>query len=163
MQFENQKRYRMRAVSGEVAIKVIESTGTRYVEVMCEVTKGDLAAERVRYRGYLNTAENAQRSANDLRVMGWRGSRWGDWSGIGSREFQGTTMIDEGKYPRVAFVSDVPTVSEKGTVKQDAIDELNKLFAPPPPPQRATSSSANGAPSPSSPTEAAPADDNIPF
>lgn len=167
--FEAQKRYRMRAVTGEVAIKENDN-GTRSVEVMCEVTAGPLQTERVRYRGYLNTAANAERAANDLRVMGWRGQRWGDWSGIGSREFQGTTMLDvnaeTGKtYARVAFVSEVPTISDKGKVDAAAIDELNKLFAPPPPPRATSSSStANGAAAPPPSAEAdAAGGDEIPF
>jgi hypothetical protein len=170
MQFESNKKYRMRAVAGEAAIKANEKTGTRYVEVMCEVTAGPLETERVRYRGYLNTAENAERAANDLRRMGWRGLRWGDWSGIGSREFQGTTMIDVGddgrKWARVAFVNDVPTISDKGTVDAGAVDELNKLFAPPPPPARAAApTSANGAAPPpqSAAGDAGGAGDEIPF
>ncbi len=155
MQFENKKRYRMQAVAGEVAIKVNPETGTRYVEIMCEVTRGDLQAERVRYRGYVNTPSNAERAANDLRLMGWRGLKWGDWNGLGSREFQGTVMIDMGdngkQYPRVAFVNEVPSISDKNTVDAGAIDELNRTFAPPPPAPR-----ANGAPAPSTNGRAAP-------
>lgn len=161
-------RYRARAVVGEVEIKQIPNESkTRYVEVMLEVTSGEMTGERVRWRGYLNSVSNAERAATELRAMGWRGGRWGDWSGIGSREVQFTCMIDQngGKsYPRAAFVQEPPTLKRENLVDANAIDELNRLFggaakAPPPP---------NGV-DPTAPTVAAPGEpaevtgDEIPF
>lgn len=136
MTWEVGKRYRFRAVPGEFAIKKIETTGTRFVEGLVEVTLGSELGSRIRYQGYVNSERNAKQTADDLRAMGCKMQRWGDWSGLGLVEFTGMVMADEkdGKtYFRVAFCSPLRRTSDKGKVSSDDVADLNEKMPPPPP------------------------------
>lgn len=129
--FEGGKRYRGRAVAGEIGLKVANNENrTRSVEVIVECTLGPELGERVRYRGYVNNEKNAKTTADELRAMGWRGARWGDWSGIGSKEFTWTCMIDTGQdgteYRRAAFPRDLLALSDKGAATEADLDALNR-------------------------------------
>lgn len=133
MRWTGGARYIGRALGeAEVMVKEIESTGTRYVEVMLEVIRGPMATERIRYRGYINNKTNIEATVKDLRVMGWKGSRLGDWKGMGSKPLQFTCMFDredvENKYPRAAFVQEPPTV-RRGAAEEATVEDLNREHA----------------------------------
>jgi hypothetical protein len=133
-------RYRMRGV--EAGGDTTEKGGHPFVEVMCEITSGPHAAMRVKYRGYLNTEDNAKRTLEALRTLGWKGRtlidlealRGGNLHGIGVREVIGTVQHDLGvkndrevRYPKVAFVNAVPTVSGKTTERLAVAYDLDGL------------------------------------
>lgn len=132
MGWEVGKRYRGKAVAGEFAIKKIDKTGTRYVEGLVEVTMGPQLGERVRYRGYVNSERNAEATAGELRAMGCRSGKWGDWQGIGSREFSFVVMADEGQdgktYFRATWARELATTSDRGKVAVGDLDDLNAQF-----------------------------------
>lgn len=113
------------------------STGTRIVEVLCEVTYGENATQRIKYTGFLDSPRgaeqakvNAARAYKDLRAMGWKGRSWGDTSGIGSgHEFEAKVLADEAvdgkKYPRVAFPQDIRRLSHDDALLGSAIQSLD--------------------------------------
>jgi hypothetical protein len=162
------QNYRGKAVKSEFAIKMIPTTGTRTVEGMIEVTMGPQQGERVRWRGYLNSPENVARATAELRAMGWTGAKWGDWSGLGSREGRFKLMTDQGKKPgevyyRAAFFGPIPTMDRStNAVTAEGLNELNAMLPPPP-----IEASTNGARMPAAPAEGgeeANVDENgIPF
>ncbi|HVH45006.1 MAG TPA: hypothetical protein VM925_21785 [Labilithrix sp.] len=123
-------RYRFKVVQGQVVLKKTPNTGTKLIEVMCEVSTGPMETRRVPYTGYLNSPQNAARTRQDLINMGWKGSKWGDWSGLFSgKEFEGAVMADEnnGKtYPRVAFPRPIRRVNTDNALRVDDLDKLNE-------------------------------------
>lgn len=133
------QNYRGRAVQGEFAIKAIETTGTRYVEGLIEVTMGEQQGQRIRYRGYVNSAKNQEATAAELRAMGCKLQRWGDFSGIGTKEVLFKLLTDEAQdgsgkvFFRAAFVKPVPTIDRaKNAVSAEELDDM----PPPPPPAK---------------------------
>jgi hypothetical protein len=101
--WQAQARYMGKAV-GQPAVLKIEKTGTQYIEV--QIAKS-LDGSLIRYRGYINSAANIKTTVADLRAMGWRGKRLGDWQGFGSREFSFVAMPDvvgDRTYWRAAFI-----------------------------------------------------------
>lgn len=124
--------YRGRVVNGQVIIKTLPSRGTMLVEAIVEVSHGGKQGQRVPYTGYINSPENCAKTMKDLRSMGWRGTKWNDWTGLnGSKEFQFRLMGDErdgSTFPRVAFPSPLRTVNEKHSSAQVDIDKLNESF-----------------------------------
>ncbi len=131
------KRYRGRGVSGEIALKMIESTGTKYVEAVIESTLGPMLGQRIRWRGYVNTETNVQTTVAELRVMGWRGKRLGDWAGFGSSECEFTPLADDGldkngkpmRFYRAAFVRTPARINDKGMASARQVDDVNAEFA----------------------------------
>lgn len=128
--------YRMKTCGGQMVIRELNNAKrTRIVEVMCEVTYGDMATQRIKYTGYLNSKENAARAYADLRAMGWLGKKrenkslWEDTSGIGSGyEFEGRIMADEGldgkTYARVSFPRAVRRVSQENALSKEDLARL---------------------------------------
>lgn len=101
------ERYKGRVCGDEIAIKVMRNAKkTSYVEAFIETDQG----QRIRWRGYVNSESNVQRTVAELRAMGWRGSNFNDWRGLGSRKFTFVPMRDEDEadpsktYTRAAFV-----------------------------------------------------------
>lgn len=137
MAWEFGNQYRVRTVQGEAAIKTLPNEKrTMLVEIMFEVIRGPSQGQRAPYKGFLNSAENVQRTMNDLRAMGWTGKRWGDWSGLGGREFQAKLVADDGtdregqqtQFPRFAFPRPLRTVSDQHVSSMDELDRLNAQF-----------------------------------
>ncbi len=128
--------YRVRAVQGQVQIKRTPNKGTPLVEVMCEITAGPKVGSRVPWTGWLNSDVNVQSSIKELRALGWKGAKLGDWSGLFSKECQGTVYkddrIDEGgtvrEYPRLSFLKPIRVLSTENVVPQIDIDNLNEKF-----------------------------------
>jgi hypothetical protein len=136
-------RYRMRGV--EAGGDVTSKGGFDFVEVMCEITQqGPHAAMRVKFRGYLHTEREAKRTIEALRVLGWKGKtrtdlealRGGNLHGIGSCEVIGSVQHDAGigrngkpgRFPRVAFINAIPTVSGKTAAPIAAAFDLDKMI-----------------------------------
>jgi hypothetical protein len=134
MNWEHGKRYRGKGVAGQIAIKenANSENRTKFVEALIEVTQGPLLTERIRWRGYLNSAKNAEVTFSELRAMGWRGQRLGDWSGIGAKEVQFTCSVDVGqngkKYPRATWVQEPQTLRDDNAASSVDVDELNRQF-----------------------------------
>lgn len=123
------QRYRFRVVQGEHQIEK-NSKGTPAVQLMLEVTTGPQVGQRMRYRGYLNSPENAKTTIAEMRVMGWRGIKLGDWSGITSKEFEATATCETGAdnktYWRAAWPRAVAKVNAERAVKDADLSELNE-------------------------------------
>lgn len=139
------QKYRGRAVQGEFAIKAFDNEKqTRYVEGLIEVTMGPQEGQRIRYRGYVNSAKNQEATAAELRAMGCKLQRWGDFSGIGTHEIGFTCMTDEdgkgGVFYRAAFVKAVPRIDRKNAVAASALEDM----PPPPPPPTKDGSGEEG-------------------
>lgn len=124
--------YRFRSLPSQQVIKRLPLKGTLVVEVLCEITAGPKSGQRLAYNGYINTADNAARTMRDLRAMGWKGVKWGDWSGLGAgREFESRVMADsrgDAVYPRMAFPRPVKTVDLKHEASAVDVDNLNAMF-----------------------------------
>jgi len=91
------QRYRGRALASEVIVERNGKTGTRSIVVLLEVSQGEQQGRRLRYRGYINSSTNIATTLEELRAMGWRGQKLGDWSGIGSKECEWSCMADAGQ------------------------------------------------------------------
>lgn len=155
--------YRGRGVPGEITIKEIGEKRTQLVEALIEVTKGPMTGRRVKFRGYVNSEKNAEKTAEMLRAAGWRASRWGDWSGWGTKEIDFQLMLDQGKYPRAEFLREPKRLSEEGCIDEAAIERLNRKLPPPPPPSKdASSSSSARRPPPSREPSYEPEPDDLP-
>ncbi len=130
------QQYRVRAVPGQVQIRRTPNTNTSLVEIMCEITVGPKQGTRVPYTGWLKSAEGVAKTLAELRALGWKGARLGDWKGIGSVECQGKVMMDESpddhgvmrQYPRLAFPSPIRVLNTDNAVVQADIDALNEAF-----------------------------------
>lgn len=160
MTWEVGQRYRGRAVPGQVQVEKAKN-GTPSALVLIEVNMGPNQGQRLRWRGYLNSSENAEKSAYELRAMGWRGARLGDWAGIGTVDVEFSCMADVGEdgktYYRAAFVRPVAAVNKERAVDAAALDELNARLS------GAIAHKPNGtAPGPS-PSPASETPDEIPF
>lgn len=154
-----------KVVKGEIGITK-NPNGTKAVEAKIEVTRGPNAGQRIHYRGYLTAAggapgpKNLETTTRELRAMGWTGTTWGDWSGIGSKEVSFRVMGEEGKnregrtviYYRAAFVTEVRTLNRDRFASAEEVADL-----PPPP------SVAAAAPPSTGEDDAEPAGDEIPF
>lgn len=120
------QRYRGKACAGEIAVKVITKTGTKYVEAYLQTDDG----LRIRWRGYCNSKENMQRTVAELRAMGWQASSFSDWRGLGTRPITFVPLQDEDehgnatKYVRAAFVR-APLATENNA---DAAKSLDAEF-----------------------------------
>ncbi len=128
--WEATKRYRFRAVQWQ--IEKNPKTGTQAVQCMLEVSSGPNAGSRMRWRGYLNSPANQQTTVEELKVMGWKGLRLGDWSGMGSKEFEASALpeVNDGKtYWRAAFPRPVPVLKTENVVKDDELAALNASMA----------------------------------
>ena len=134
-------KYRMRGV--EVSGSETRDNRIPFVEVMCEVVMGPELGARVKWRGYLHTAESGRRTIDALRVMGWRGRgradlealRRGSMGGIGRAEFVGEVQHDiaqkngrEVRYPRVAFVNALGKLAAKAEMDVTVGYDLDELF-----------------------------------
>lgn len=158
MAWETDKRYRFRVVKGEHTIRQIQTTGTVTVEVMWECVHGSESGQRVRWQGYLNSEKNTKDAIEQLRAMGWTGGRFGDWAGMGSREFEGSVLFefsDGKKYPRGAFARQPSTVHRGDGIKTSTLDAINGRFG-------ALLAGDAAEPSPDEPAPAA-AGDELPF
>ncbi len=154
MRFEENCRYRVKAIEGQ--IETIETTGTVVVEVLCEVVLGPLLGQRIKWRGYLNSPENAARAVEELRAAGWRAEKLGRWDGLGSTEFEGTCQLDEDdkgkKYPRLAWLRSLSTLKSRNATKPEVLDQLSQRYAnvlkngAPPTSSRAPASSSSSEP-----------------
>jgi hypothetical protein len=127
--------YRVRAVKDQVQVKRTPNKGTMLVEVMCEVTQGPAMGRRAPYTRFLNNPENVQDAIRELRALGWRGTRFGDWTGLFSRECQAKLMGDEKTvgnetrtYPRFAFLSPLRVVSTEHAATEEDLSVLNDQF-----------------------------------
>ncbi len=166
MNWEHGKRYVGVGVDGLVLRKADNDKGTLWIEGVLEVVRGPMQTERIRYRGYVNSLKNAESTATELRAGGWRGGKWGDWSGWGSKEVQFTCMIDQSedgkKYPRATFLREPMSVSDKQAAPTADLDALNRAFgalAKSPPPQNGHDPTA---PRGAEPWEADPGYDDAP-
>lgn len=134
-------KYRMRGV--EVSGSETKDNRIPFVEVMCEVMMGPELGARVKWRGYLHTADSGKRTLEALRVMGWRGRgradlealRRGSMGGIGRAEFVGEVQHDiaqkngrEVRYPRVAFVNPLGRLAAKAEMDVAVGYDLDALF-----------------------------------
>jgi hypothetical protein len=133
MSWEFGQRYRVNAVPGQVAIKTLPSNGTQLVEVMCEVKSGPMATRRLAYKGYINTLDNASKTYADLKTMGWRGTKWGDWTGLGQgRDFEMACMREDALngqvFPKFAFPRALREVDRTYESTAKDVDNLNKSF-----------------------------------
>lgn len=152
MQFEAGNNYRAKAIDAQ--IEKIESTGTVLAEVMLEVTLGPMLGRRIRWRGWLNSDANAKRAVEALRAMGWRGARFGEWTGLGSREIEFQCEIEEkdGKrYPSAAFVRPLAELRSRNAALPAELEGLSTRFGGllrPPSDAAAPSSRAASAPPP---------------
>lgn len=130
MAWEFGQRYRFKVCQGQVIGKRTPNTRTPLVEAMCEVTQGPMQGRRLPYSGYLNTKENAARTRGDLVNMGWRGKKWGDWSGLGSGvEFEAVVLADErptGIFPRLAFPRPIRRVNTDHAMRDNDLESLNE-------------------------------------
>lgn len=168
MAWEHMRRYRGRAVAGQVALKRIESTGTVYVEVIVEGSRGAEDGLEIRYRGFLNSEKNVNTTVAELRAMGWTGTELGRWTGIGSKEFSFSASLEEGDdgktYSRACFVRPPQSVGESNVVDAATADlnrRLSSLLS-----KGARTTAAASPPAPPSVQELDPADvhtDEIPF
>lgn len=126
------QRYRAKVAPGQVLMKVTPNTKTKLVEVMCEISQGPMTGRRVPYTGYLNSLTNAASTRADLQAMGWKGTKWGDWSGLGSgKEFEVAVMGDErngSTFPRAAFPREVRRVNTDHAAQLADLDELNETL-----------------------------------
>ena len=134
MAWEHEKRYRGRAVVGEAQIEKFDNANqTLSALILVEVQSGPNQGQRLRFRGYLNNATNVERTIEEMRAMGWRGGRLGNWDGLGSKEFEFTCMSEIGAdkkvYYRAAFVRPLSTVNAEKSVDAAALDALNAQFA----------------------------------
>lgn len=126
---ENQK-YRGRAVAGEWAIEVVGAEQTPRVVGLLEVTLGPDLGQRIRYTGFLSP-KAAERTIGELRTMGWKADRLGDWSGMGAREVEFSCLADVNpntgkRYLRAAFVYPVRRLEVQNGATRDAVDALNR-------------------------------------
>jgi hypothetical protein len=138
MAWEHRQRYQGRGVAGEIAIKSIGTTGTKYVEAVIECTVGPNVGQRVRWKGYVNNEKNVEATVAELRAMGWRGKRLGDWSGFGSTEIEFQCLVEEGQKPdasgrlpryfKAAFVRPRTRVNDKARASLKEVDDVNAEF-----------------------------------
>jgi hypothetical protein len=132
--------------------------GQEYAAALFEVTLGPLLGVRVGFRGYINNDENCARTVQALRLAGWRGRHFRDWSGFGSREVEIVVRHETAqgpdaqgkirKFVRVAFVNRVPElqIPDAAVIAPERADDMSKRFArilvdssesvPPPPAAR---------------------------
>lgn len=139
------QKYRGRACPNDFAIKAFDNEkGTRYVEGLIEVTMGPQQGQRIRYRGYVNSDKNREATAAELRTMGCKLQRWGDFSGIGKEEIGFTCMTDDdgkgGVFYRAAFVKPVPKIDRKNAIAAADLEDMPL----PPPPKDARANGAEG-------------------
>jgi hypothetical protein len=115
--------------------------GQEYAAALFEVTLGPALGARVGFRGYMNNDENCTRTVLALRLAGWRGRHFRDWSGFGSREVEivvrhetAQTTDAQGrlrKFARVAFVNRVPELQmpHAAALAPERADDMSKRFA----------------------------------
>jgi hypothetical protein len=134
MSWERGQRYRGKAVSGQFAIERNPNSGVQSVVGLIEGSMGGQLGQRIRWRGHLNSPANQETTVAELRAMGWRGAKLGDWSGLGAKEIEFSAMGDDGEYQgksityfRAAFVRPLMTVavSVEKEVVGDELDALN--------------------------------------
>jgi hypothetical protein len=109
--------------------------GVRYFGLLLEVTKGPFAGVRVGYRGWVNTIDNRKRTVEAFRNAGWRGAKWGDWTGLGKSDctIQVVHEAGEGEYEgrtfaRVSFVNPLLASAVRKPLPRTEIDRLNAEF-----------------------------------
>lgn len=128
---ETSKKYRGRAVAGQWAIQTIGEKRTPQVVGLLEVSMGPDVGQRIRYTGFLSE-KACDATIAELRAMGWRGDRLGDWSGMGAKEVEFTCMGDVGDngktYQRAAFVRPVRTLTVQAETKGQELDALNRAL-----------------------------------
>lgn len=157
------QRYRFKAVGPTHAqIEKNPKTGTPSAQILAEVTLGPQLGQRLRWRGYLNTTANGQTAIAEMRVMGWKGTKLGDWAGLGSVEFEATVLSEvsptDGKtYYRLAWPRALAKMKTENAVKGDELGELNATLGDLL--QKADPASLPAAPTPTD----AGGDEQIPF
>lgn len=131
--WERGQKYRGRAVAGQIQIERNATTGTLSAQGMIEVTMGPMLGQRLRWRGYLNSPSNIEIARDELRAMGWRGVKLGDWQGLGSKEIEFAAMGDDAEkdgksvvYWRAAFVRPLATLNEDKAVSTSELDAINR-------------------------------------
>lgn len=136
MAWERGQQYRGKAVVGQFQIERIPTTGTAYVVGYIECTLGPQLGQRLRYQGYVNSERNFEATVDELRIMGGKVQRLGDWNGIGSKEVMFTAMADDvegagGKktFFRATFIKPVAVLNEAKAVPASDVDDLNRKFA----------------------------------
>ncbi len=130
MTWEAGRRYRGKAVQGQAQVERNKNTGTESVHVMIEVVHGDCTGRRTRSRGYLNSPTNIDVTIAELRAMGWKGAKLGDWAGLGTKEVEFTLLSEvstsDGKtYYRAGFIRPLATLNAERSVEASSLDELN--------------------------------------
>lgn len=124
--------YRFTTVQAQHIIKTLPK-GTMLVEVVCECIHGEKSGQRLTYKGYINNPENAARTLAEMRVMGYRGKKWGDWAGFGEgHRFEMRLMADKAQdgsgkvYPRIAFPRPMKRIDVTHASQQTDIDAVNE-------------------------------------
>jgi hypothetical protein len=96
-------------------------TGKEQIEVIFEVTAGEHATQRVRWRGFF-TEKTFERTIESLRFCGWRGVDLANVDNLNESEVQIVVEHEEGqtdgqpngkKYPRVQWVNRLSSVGLK--------------------------------------------------
>lgn len=156
MSWESGKRFRFKAVPGQVLVARNPTTGTPSVEIMLECSHGPQVGQRIRWKGYLNTNANGETAIAEMRAMGWRGQKLGDWAGLGNVEFEASTLSEVGKdgktYWRAAWPRALATVKTEKSVDEKDLADLNgqlgglftKLADPLPPAPVVSEAGADG-------------------
>lgn len=129
MSWENTQRYRFKVVVGQIQVERIKSTGTLKITAMAECTAGPQAGQRMRWLGYLNSPANKETALAELRVMGWRGAKLGEWSGLGAIEFEGTAKSEVGSdnktYWRLSWPRAIAKLKTENAVTASDLDAIN--------------------------------------
>jgi hypothetical protein len=159
-----QQKYRARAVDGQFQIQEIGEKRTPQVVGFLEVTVGPDQGQRIRWTGFLTEAA-FEATVDELRAMGWKADRLGQWNGLGSREVEFTCLAEtnNGKtYLRAAFVRPLRAVDPEKAAPSSTIDALNARLGGH---LRATAARTNGGPPRPEPlpTSADPGGDDLDF
>lgn len=133
MRWENGKTYTGTAQAGQFVIKRLNNEkGTQLIEGQLRSDFGATEGEFIRWKGYVNSESNIKRTIAELRAMGWRGTKLGDWTGIGTTKVQFMVKIEPGndgkRYPVASFVRPVAATSDQGALSREGVDALNAKF-----------------------------------
>ena len=125
----DKQRYAGRGIPGQIALRTIPTTGTAYIDAVLVALAGPQAGQQIRYRGFVNTRENAERTIGELRAMGWTGTKFGEWRGFGAKDCSFVSMLEFGNdkknYFKACFIRPPQSV---GDSDPSAVFDANKAF-----------------------------------